>query len=296
MSADLSGVALRIGATAFFTLMAVAVKMLAGEVPLGQVVFFRSAAALVPLVLFLAATGDFPGGLRTARPFGHALRCLLGCTAMFASFAALRHLPLADAAVFGYLAPLIAVLLARALLGETVSRARWIALGLGLGGVLALLAPQLGGAAPDRGYLVGVGLGLATALFTAGAKIQIRALAMTENAGAIAFYFALTCAAAGLATAPFGWVLPDRAQLFWLLCAGAAGGIAHIMMTLAVQRSEVSRLAPVEYLALVFAAIADALAFGTRPDPAFFAAAASIIAATLMTVTEGRGLRRRGAG
>ncbi|MGG7568214.1 DMT family transporter [Rhodovulum sp. DZ06] len=296
MSADLSGIALRIGAAGFFTLMAVSVKMLAGEVPLGQVVFFRSALALVPLVLFLGATGDFPRGLRTRRPLGHALRCALGCAAMFASFAALRFLPLADAAVLGYLAPLLSVLLARALLGEAVSRARWVAVGLSLGGVLSLLAPQLGGAAPDGAYLVGVGLGLAAALLTAGAKIQIRALAMTENAGAIALYFALTCAAAGLATAPFGWVAPDPVQLSWLVCAGASGGIAHVMMTLAMQRSEVSRLAPVEYLSLVFAALADALAFGARPDPAFFGAASCIVAATVIAVAEGRGPRRARAG
>ena len=85
-----TGIFLRVGAAFFFTVMVILIKLLADAVPVGQVVFFRSTLALVPLVLFLIWTKDFPNGLRTQRPIGHALRCLTGCLAMFASFAALR--------------------------------------------------------------------------------------------------------------------------------------------------------------------------------------------------------------
>ena len=50
---DLKGIGLRIGATAFFTLMVLFIKWLSDSIPVGQVVFFRSAFALIPLVLFL---------------------------------------------------------------------------------------------------------------------------------------------------------------------------------------------------------------------------------------------------
>lgn len=290
MTSDLHGIALRIGATLFFTLMTVCVKWLADTVPLGQVVFYRSAVALIPLVLYLVVTGDFPRGLATRRPMAHVWRCLLGCTAMFASFAALRYLPLAHASVIGYLAPILAVLLARALLGEIVNRTRWLSVMFGFLGVLVLVIPDATGVQVDPGYLLGIGLALTMAIFTAGAKIQIRSLALTENAGAIALYFALTCALAGLATLPLGWVSPTPAQLTYLIGAGAAGGIAHIMMTLALKHSEVSKLAPFEYLALIFAVIADALFFGVIPGVAFYIAAACIVMATLVVVA---GDRRR---
>jgi len=284
---EATGIALRIGATFFFTVMVIFVKLLANEVPLGQVVFFRSAVALLPLVLFLMWTRDFPGGLRTKRPVAHILRCLMGCTALFASFASLKYLPLAHASIIGYLAPVLAVVLARFLLGEQVTGMRWLAVVLGFLGMLVLVLPGFQAETLDQPYLIGVGLAFAMAVFTAGAKIQIRSLAQTENAGAIAFYFALTCACAGAVSVFWGWVRPDGLQLTYLCGAGIAGGIAHIMMTLALQHSEISKLAPFEYLSLIFAVIADFLLFGFLPDSAFYVSTLMILTALWVTIFMG---------
>lgn len=282
MSIDFKGISLRVGATFFFTLMVIFIKWLSDEIPVGQVVFFRSAFALIPLVLFLMWTRDFPSGLSTKRPGGHVARCILGCLAMFASFASLKYLPLSHASIIGYMAPILAVVLAGFLLKESVSAARWFGVVFGFLGMLVLVLPTASSAHVDVTYLTGVGLALAMAILTAGAKIQIRSLALTENAGAIAFYFALTCTLAGLVTLPFAWATPSWNQLGLLVCTGFAGGIAHIMMTLSYQYSEISKLAAFEYLALVFAVIADALFFDVLPEPAFYAAAACIICATLV--------------
>lgn len=282
MSIDFKGISLRVGATFFFTIMVLFIKWLADEVPVGQVVFFRSAFALIPLVLFLMWTKEFPSGLRTKRPGRHVVRCLLGCLAMFASFASLKYLPLSHASIIGYLAPILAVMLAAVLLNETVSGARWFGVLFGFVGMLVLVLPTASSAEVDTYYLTGVGLALAMAILTAGAKIQIRSLALTENAGAIAFYFALTCTVAGLVTLPFDWVMPDWNQLGLLVCTGFAGGVAHILMTLSYQYSEISKLAAFEYLSLIFAVIADVFFFDIVPDPVFYAAAACIVISTLV--------------
>ncbi len=279
LTLDTTGIFLRIGATFFFTLMVILIKFLAEAVPVGQVVFFRSAVALVPLVLFLMWTKDFPSGLRSKRPMGHVMRCLMGCAAMFASFASLKYLPLAHASILGYLAPMLAVVLARFILGENVSPIRWFAVVLSFLGMLVLVLPKATGATVDQSYMIGLALALVMAVFTAGAKIQIRSLALTENAGAIAFYFALTCALAGLLTAGLGWVQPNPMQWLLLIGSGLTGGIAHIMMTLALQKSEVSKLAPFEYLSLIFAVIADYTLFNVVPGLAFVGATALILAA-----------------
>jgi len=279
LTLDTTGIFLRIGATFFFTLMVILIKFLAEAVPVGQVVFFRSAVALVPLVLFLMWTKDFPSGLRSKRPMGHVMRCMMGCAAMFASFASLKYLPLAHASILGYLAPMLAVVLARFILGENVSPIRWFAVVLSFLGMLVLVLPKATGAALDQSYMIGLALALVMAVFTAGAKIQIRSLALTENAGAIAFYFALTCALAGLLTAGLGWVQPNPMQWLLLIGSGLTGGIAHIMMTLALQKSEVSKLAPFEYLSLIFAVIADYTLFNVVPGLAFVGATALILAA-----------------
>lgn len=285
---DTAGIVLRIGATFFFTVMVVFVKLLSEAIPLGQVVFFRSTVALIPLVLFLAWTRDFPGGLYTRRPFGHVVRCLMGCIALFASFASLKYLPLAHASIIGYLAPVLAVVLARSFLGESVSGIRWFAVVLGFLGTLILITPKLTATQIDKSYLIGVGLALTMAAFTAGAKIQIRSLAQTENAGAIAFYFALTCSVAGALSLLWGWVQPTPLQLVFLFGAGLAGGVAHIMMTLALQYSEVSKLAPFEYLSLVFAVIADFALFNIIPDGAFYLSTVLIVIAIWVIAAKDR--------
>ena len=94
------------------------VKALGDAAALGQVVFFRSAVAMVPLVIFLWLRNEFPVGLATRRPLAHLKRCVLGGAAMFTSFAALAYLPIAEATMLAYLSPVIVVALAATLLAD----------------------------------------------------------------------------------------------------------------------------------------------------------------------------------
>jgi len=64
----------------------------------------------------------------------------------------------------------------------------------------------------------------------------------------------------------------------------AVGGIAHIMMTLSLQKAEVSKLAPFEYLSLIFAVIADFMLFNNLPGIAF-AVSATLILGAMWLVT-----------
>lgn len=66
---------LRILFTLAFATIGACVKNLSDVVPLGQVVFFRSAVTLVPLIDFLWLCGEWPRRLSTRRPAGHVIRC-----------------------------------------------------------------------------------------------------------------------------------------------------------------------------------------------------------------------------
>lgn len=251
------GLWLRVGSILAFSGMALCVKLAASDFPTGQMVFYRSFFAIIPLVGFLWLRGEFPNGLRTRKPLGHLLRCLAGCVAMFTAFASLRYLPLADYTLVGFLAPFATAILARLVLGEATGPRVWIGVGLGFAGVIVLVWPELSMSGQREGYLLGVALGLATALLTAITKIQIRTLCRTESAGAIAFYFALTCTMAGAATAVFEWNSAGLDQLWPLIWAGILGGIAHILMTLGIQFCPLSRQAGLDYLTLAFAILMD---------------------------------------
>ena len=280
------GIGLRILSGVFFVAMSCCVKALAEAVPVGQIVFFRSVVAMVPLVLFLMWCREWPQGLATRRPFGHLGRCLLGCLAMFTSFAALGLLPVADATLLTYLSPLFMVMLAGPLLGERVHAVRWLGVLIGLSGVAVLVVPEMTAPFDDTDRLLGLGLGVATALLTAGALMQVRRLAETESTGAIAFYFVLVCATVGLATWPLGWVTPTPTELALLVGAGLFGGAAHIAMTVSFRFAPVSALAPFEYVAILWAVLGDLLLFSIWPGAAFGGAAALVIGGALLVMRQ----------
>ena len=276
------GIGLRIGSTLAFAAMVGCIKATGPDVPIGQVVFFRSAIALVPLVLFLWWFGDFPQGLRTARPFGHIARCLMGASAMFTSFATIRLLPLAEATMLSYLAPVILAVLGWVLLGERLTLRRTGGVTLGFAGVGAFSLPAFSGALPGSA-LTGLLLGLVTAFLTAGALIQVRRLTVAgEKAGAIAFWFAVVSALGGLATLPFGWVWPNSLQLTLLIGAGLAGGIAHILMTLSFRHAEAAALAPFEYLSVLWAVMLGMTLFAEMPGLSFLLAGPLILAGAII--------------
>lgn len=254
-----------------FAAMTLCIKLVSDTIPLGQVVFFRSAFALIPLVVFLYARREFPAGLSTKRPLGHLLRSGFGTIGMFTSFAAIARLPLADATLVNYVTPLLTALLGGLMLGETLTRSRYTGIFLGMAGVLVLTLPQFSGEQIDTVRLAGYAFGLVSAGFSALAMIQIRRLGTTESPGAIAFYFVVVAMLASLPSAG-SWASPTVGEYALLITAGIFGGLAHIAMTLAYRYAEVSLLAPFEYLTIVWATVIDVFILHSPLGIWFFAA------------------------
>lgn len=266
------GIGLKILSGICFAVMFGLVKYLNNSIPLGQVVFFRSAIALIPLVLFLFSTSDFPAGLYTKYPWKHVTRCILGTLAMFFAFAAVRYLPLAETTALNYLSPVMVVILARLLLKENVNARRWFGVGFGVLGLAILTLPNFSAHADSR-TLIGIGCGAVAAILIACALLQVRQLSkMGENSGAIAFYFALTSTVAGAVVMLGTWTMPTFTQWLILIAIGLSGGVAQIAMTLAYKYAEASAVAPYDYLSIVWAVVIGALVFGDVPDSVFWIA------------------------
>ena len=280
------GIGLRLISGVLFTGMVICVKALSEAAPLGQIVFFRSFFALIPLVIFLAWRHEFPSGLRTRRPLGHLVRSFFGAAAMFTSFASVALLPLAEAVLLAQLAPVLTAIIAVLVLSERLTRWRVLGLAFGVAGVLVLVWPDIGGGLVDANRLLGIGLGLLTALLTAFALIMVRSLTRTESPGAIAFYFVIASMAGGLVTLPWGWALPDAQTLVLLVLAGLFGGFAHIAMTLSFSYAEASRLAPFEYVALLWPVLADMLIFRLPLSTSFMLALPLVLAGAAIAAAE----------
>jgi drug/metabolite transporter (DMT)-like permease len=279
------GIALKVASVFLFAVMSSLIRGFGDKVPVGQVVFFRSAFAIVPVVIIYAARGELMTALRTDHPFGHLARGVLSVFGMFLSFAALARLPLVDATAISFAAPLITVALAALILKERVRAYRWSAVAIGFVGVIVMLTPYLDlGGAVATGPAIGALLALLAAFCNAGIAIQTRRLTVTETTSAIVFYFSSFCAVAGLVTLPFGWHSPTELEFAKLVAIGVLAGIAHILLTEGYRFAPASVLAPFEYTAMVWAGVLGYVMFGEMPTAAVLLGAAIVAASGLFVL------------
>jgi drug/metabolite transporter (DMT)-like permease len=277
---------LKVVAALIFAIMSVLVRYLGEAYPVGQVVFFRSAFAILPVVVIYALRRELEAAIRMGRPFGHAGRGLTAIGAMFCNFTALARLPVVDATAISFAAPFITVVMSALVLKERVRAYRWSAVIVGFAGVLVMLTPHLdvAGAAAAEGGAVGALFGMTGAFFNAASTVQTRHLTKSETTSSIVFYFSLICALAGLCTAPFGWVMPTQTELAALIGTGICGGLGHIVLTESYRWAPASLVAPFDYTAMLWALILGYLAFGELPTVLVFLGAAIIVAAGLFVV------------
>src|SRR5262249_3675595 len=154
--------------------------------PIGEVVFYRSAFALVPILALYAWRGELAATVRTERPFGQASRGALSIVGMFANFGALARLPLIEANAISFTSPLIGVAFAALFLKERVRIYRWSAVTIGFLGVLVVLAPHFSGEEiavimASSASVAGVIYALLGSITNAGTMIQTRKLTQSET-------------------------------------------------------------------------------------------------------------------
>jgi drug/metabolite transporter (DMT)-like permease len=289
----IKAVSLKVASALIFAVMAVLVRYIGTAYPIGEVVFFRSAFAIVPVVVIYAWRRELEAAIRMGRPFGHAGRGLTAIGGMFCNFSALARLPIVDATAISFATPLITVAMAALFLKERVRIYRWSAVIVGFIGVLVMLVPHLdvdGATAASAAASIGAISGLTGAFFNAGSVIQTRHLTKSETTSSIVFYFSLICALAGLLTLPFGWSLPGGRELAALIGIGICGGLGHIVLTESYRFAPASLVAPFDYTSMLWALVLGYLAFGELPTALGFLGAAIIAGAGLFVIWRERQL------
>jgi len=281
------GIALKVTSTVVFTLMATLVKLASADFPIGEIVFFRSFFALLPVMLWIVARGHFPEALYTEKMHRHFFRSLTGALSMFAGFTALSLLPIADATAIGYAAPLMTVVLAVIFLGEKVRVYRWSAVVVGFVGVLVILSdyvgPEASGVQTASAY--GAIVALIGAFLGAFASTQVRDMVRFEAPATIVVYFSLFCALIGLVTIPFTpWVMPGPLDAAMLIGAGIFGGIGQVTMTQSFWHADASLIAPFDYASMIWALIISVIVFNTWPNSIMLFGTAIVIGAGLFVI------------
>ncbi|WP_312757528.1 DMT family transporter [Pantoea brenneri] len=280
-----AGIVMKILAALSSTLMLACVKGLDGAIPVGEVIFFRSVLALVPLMIWLRVQGSVLDGIRTRNVRGHFLRGLAGTGGLYFSYLSLLYISLTDATAINYAAPLFTVLLAALLLREKVRHHRWVAVVAGFSGIMVMFSGHLSfNASFSLSASAGILLALMAAFCTACALVQIRFLNGKEKPGAIAFWFAVTTALTSLITLIGGWKIPHGSQLLLLVGCGLLGGITQILMTLSLRYAEASLLAPFDYTTLLWSVAVGYLLLGNLPESTTVIGAILVVSGGLYSV------------
>ena len=254
-----------------------AIKWLAGDYGVMQIVLLRTALSLA-LVLAFAAAGGLRV-LRTGHPWLHCARGALLFVSGATFFYAFGHLPLADAYAILYMVPLASTLLAAMLLGERVPSRAAAAIATGLAGVGVVVVPQLGG-----GEVLAYAACVLGTLSYAFVGVITRKLSTGETRLAMLFYPCVVMVAISLPMAPFGWSTPAGADIAVFVAIGALWPLATMFFAAALKHGEVARIAPFEYSSIVWVVAVDFLLFGIVPAAATLAGSAVIIVACLLLI------------
>jgi len=248
-------------------------KYLTQLYPVFLVVWARYLAQVV-LMLGMFAPRMGRRVFHTLRPWPQLLRglSLVSVSIMFIS--GLRYIPLAEATAVIFLTPLM-VTLASALLGERVSHSQWLAVGVGLLGVMIIVRP--GGALFTPAVLLPFGAAISFTVY----QLLTRRLSGTDHPVTSNFLSSLVGFLVMSVLVTFNWRTPSVHDAVLMASLGLMAMSGHLVLTQAFRYASAASLAPFTYGQIVFAGIVGFIAFGHIPDVEAIAGMTVIIASGL---------------
>ncbi|HTU52439.1 MAG TPA: DMT family transporter [Acetobacteraceae bacterium] len=276
-----AGILLALFAYALFSVHDATIKWLVAELPVSEVLFFRSAAITI-VCLAIGRRRLLERALTTRMKAPLVLRSLMVLTAFFLYFTAARSLPLAELLSLYFAAPLIVTILAVPMLGERVSPGHWLAVLVGFIGVMVVTDPfGLHVSLPALLVLI------AASLWAYGV-ILMRQVARHESSLVQIFYVSVIFTlVTGVLSVP-SWRAPSGWELALLLGVSVFGGLAQFSLFESARRAGAAVLATVEYSSLLWAFILGYAIWGDIPPLSTFGGAGLILLAGLLLVATER--------
>jgi drug/metabolite transporter (DMT)-like permease len=277
-SNNLRGIIAMLAAVTTFAVMDVLMKRLSEDYPAMQVTFLRGIASL-PLLLGASAVFGSWRDLKPKRWRLHVLRGFLSVMLLWCFVYSVSQLSLANAYSLFMSAPLLIVALSVPMLGERVDWRQWLAVFVGLLGVIIVLKPSGAGLVTIGGLAA-----LAAAIGYALSAITIRIMTRTETSAATVFWtlFFLT-AISGIAVS-FHWVPVQWDHWYLIAGLGISGAFGQHFITEAFRLAPPPVVAPLEYSALAWGLLFDWLIWATAPGLRMLAGALVIVASGIYVI------------
>ena len=299
-------------ATTLFPIQDVIIKQLSGEFAVHQIVFWRGVFAL-PIV---AAFAWFEGTLWPLKLGSIPLqlaRAAAGFCSYLVYYMALAAIGLAETAAITFSTPIFVTVFAMFFLGEKIGVFRWLAIVIGLIGVVVIVQPGAGVFEPAAV------LALLAAVAYATSIILTRKLGNRTNGGSMTlFTVCFFICAGGILGLVFSqldvpsphpslaflfreWVEPTQQDWLFLLALGGISGVGFFALSQAYRLAEASVVTPFEYTYLPWAVLWGWVFFGALPAVSTWIGLTLIVGAGLLivfreTVLGRRIVRRKGLG
>ena len=241
-----------------FSIMGICIRYASHTVDNYTIVFFRNVVGLILFLPFIFKQGI--GFVKTEKLWMHTWRSIVGLAAMYGFFYAIAHLKLSNAMVFTYSSPIFIPVIAWLFLKEKITIAMLCAAVLGFIGVFCV-------AKPDQGLLNWISvIGIASSLLASMAFVTVRALTQTEPPERIVFYFCLIGSALSVIPMFWMWRTYHLKELLFLIGAGILANVSQIFMSHAYRLASAGQIAPVNYMAIIFAGVWGFLLWNEVPD------------------------------
>ena len=255
-----------LGASLFFSLMGICIKLASAHHNLGEIIMFRGVPSVLLLGGFALLRGHslFGQNLRT-----HAIRNASGVTSMWLGFYGMLHLPLGMATTLNYSAPLfIAIALLYSGYYVGILREQWLRFGaivLGFIGILFIFNP-FGESGWSRFAIL---MGLSGGAFGAMAYLTVRSLGrLGEPEWRTVMLFSISVILSGMVGVSFMGFSPHYSvqSVLELAGVGVFGMIAQLCMTRAFGQGHASLSATLQYTTIIFATLWGELIWNERID------------------------------
>ena len=266
----------------WFAVMALLVKLASARgLPTMQIVLARAVVTLALSAIGLSRARQRPWGTNNRLL---VMRGVFGSGGFICFYAAVTHLPLAEATVIHHISPVLTAVVAAVWLGERLERRVLAGMAVAFCGVVMIARPaSLFGGAPATEEVpwLFVLVGVLGALFASFAYVAVRKLGATEPPILIVFYFPAISVPVSLPFAVAEWVWPDLYGWLLLLGVGVVTQLAQLALTKGLARERAGKATAVGYLQIAFAVVFGVTLFGQLPGPWTWAGMALVVSSVL---------------
>lgn len=239
-----------------------------------QAQFLRYACAVLVMLPLVMRSGL--AAYRPRRIGGQFARGAMHSIGLMLWFTALPQIPMADTTAIGFTGPIFIMLGAYLVFHEAMRWERWLAAGIGFGGVLIVVAPKLTGSGGVPSLLM-----LASSVVFAASFLMTKALTRYERTEVIVLWQAIAVSLFSLPLALWFWSAPTAWQWTGFLVSGLLGVTSHYSLTRAFAVADISSVQSVKFLELIWASAMGWMVFSEAPTSSTLIGGAVISGSTI---------------